>query len=212
MESSQTIYAIALDPTSLASVETLAAERGLTIASYPSIDAFLRAWRIGGTGCILLDLCAAGEEGLAGLESLRRHNVYLPVVVTADQPTVALAVRAMQQGAASLVEKPLASNGLECALGDALQQEEEHRQARRQREVTIERLASLSEGEREVLQRLMAGMANKNIAADLQLGLRTVELRRAKLLKKLGVKSLAEMVRLVVLADPSHTLNRIPAV
>lgn len=115
----------------------------------------------------------------------------------------------MHQGAAWLFEKPLTRESLEPVLDDVLQREQKDRQARRLRETTLARIATLTEGERDVLQRLMAGMANKNIAADLQLGLRTVELRRAKILKKLGARSLAEMVRLVVLADPTYAYGEI---
>jgi FixJ family two-component response regulator len=128
----------------------------------------------------------------------------LPVVVLADRPSVAFDVRAMQRGAAAVLENPAQRPLLEEAVDDALRQDAAQRRDRFAREKTASRLATLNEGEREVLHRLMAGMANKNIAADLKLGLRTVELRRAKILKKLGAKSLAEMVRVVVLADPQR--------
>jgi FixJ family two-component response regulator len=202
MEPSQTIHTVGLETPAFSLVNSFAQSRGLAVASFSSVEEFLHAYQPGAAGCLVLDLAASGEEGLTPLDQFRRQAVLLPVVAIADQPTVALAVRAMQRGAASVLEKPLTRASLEPALLEALEQERMHRQCRQLQATVVSRLTTLTEGEREVLDRLMSGMANKNIAADLQLGLRTVELRRAKILKKLGARSLAEMVRLVLLADP----------
>jgi FixJ family two-component response regulator len=204
METPQTLHTIQLHPTELSLVEALAASRSLAVASYSTVEEFLNAYRPCLAGCVLFDLAAANEEALPKFEQLRQRGRGLPVIVLADRPSVALAVRAMQRGAAAVLEKPTPQPLFEEAVEDALRREAEQRRLRVARETTASRLETLNEGEREVLHRLMAGMANKNIAADLKLGLRTVELRRAKILKKLGARSLAEMVRLVVLAEPER--------
>jgi two-component system CheB/CheR fusion protein len=204
METPQTLYTIRLHPTELSHVEALADRQNLPLATHSSVEEFLQTYRPGSAGCIVMDVGASGEKTLAELALLRERTVLLPTVIVAERPSVALAVRAVQQGAATVLEKPTPRHLLEQAVEDALRQDAEDLGRRLLRETTASRLATLNEGERQVLQRLMDGMANKNIAADLKLGLRTVELRRAKILKKLGAKSLAEMVRLVVLADPDR--------
>jgi FixJ family two-component response regulator len=202
MEFPRTIHAIQLDPDDLTLVNSFARNRGLEAAAHTSVHEFLNAYRPGESGFAMLKL--AGEEGLGALGDLRERGALLPVVVVAEAPSTELTVGAMQKGAAALLAHPLAPTALERELTRILELEEQQRSVRVQRETTAARLASLNEGEREVLARLMAGMANKNIAAELHIGLRTVELRRAKILKKLGAKSLAELVRLVLLAEPER--------
>ncbi|MBW3597361.1 MAG: LuxR C-terminal-related transcriptional regulator [Planctomycetes bacterium] len=169
--------------------------------SHDSVDAFLRAYR-GQSGCVLLDIDAAGEDGPTMLEQLASRAMLLPVIVLSHDPGVSQTVRLMQAGAAAVLEKPVDGSELDAALDRALRRDEEQREIRERREELVGRFGALTEGEREVLERLIAGKANKNIAADLQMGLRTVELRRAKILKKTGAKSLAELVRLAMIAHP----------
>jgi FixJ family two-component response regulator len=204
MELQQTVYTIQLDPGSLSLTRNLADARTARLAPFESLEEYLRSANPREPGCIVLGAPPAGTEPLAALEQLAQQDVGLPMIVVLDRPTVPLAVRAMQLGATSVLETPLDRVATQQALEHALLVEALRRAERQQREDVRARLATLTDGEREVLNRLMTGMANKNIAADLQLGLRTVELRRAKILKKLGAKSLAEMVRFVVLAESSN--------
>lgn len=202
MASPLTIYTIQLDHTTYSQIAAIAVARGAAVAAFSSADEFTRSRRGEETGCVVLDIAAAEEEKLAWVRDFSSQRAPLPVIVLADNPSVPLAVQAMQLGAVSILAKPPAPEELESAVDSALRREQEQSRVRRRREDLLARLASLTEGEDEVLRRLVAGMANKNIAADLELGLRTVELRRAKILKKMGAKSLAELVRLVMIASP----------
>ena len=204
MDLPHTIHAIQLDPADVTLVNSFAGGRGLAAASHASIQDFLHAYRPGEAAVVVLNLGAAEEDALAALGQLRERGVLAPAIAVAEAPSTELTVGAMQRGAVSVLPRPLDRSALERELARALEMEEQERAIRARRETIASRLASLNEGEREVLTRLMAGTANKKIAAELRIGLRTVELRRAKILKKLGAKSLAEMVRLVVLAEPER--------
>jgi FixJ family two-component response regulator len=202
MELAEKIHTIQLDPADQTLVNSLAQNRAAV--SHASMRDFLERYRPGDSGCVLLKLPSHGEEDLAPLEQLRAQGILLPVIAVVDDPSTELTVGAMRRGADSVLSTPLGRASLQRELNRALDLNERQRAIRRQRETIAAALASLNEGERAVLARLMSGMANKNIAAELQIGLRTVELRRAKILKKLGARSLAEMVRLVLLAEPER--------
>jgi FixJ family two-component response regulator len=202
MQLPRTIFTVQLEPATLSLINAFARNHGASAAPFASAEELLRTSMTGRAGCVVLGLTPQGDgDWLRPLTVLQKAGVLLPTIVLLDQPSVALAVSAMRQGALSVLEAPPDPAALEQALQDALAEDLRTRIARQQREDIITRLSTLTEGERDVLHRLLAGMANKNIAADLQLGLRTVELRRAKILQKLGARSLAEMVRLVTLAD-----------
>jgi FixJ family two-component response regulator len=204
MDLPPTIHAIQLNPADVALVEAFADPRALSTVSHASVEEFLGGYAAGDAACVVLGSDATGEASLAALGQVRQHPVFAPVIVVTEAPSVELAVRAMQMGAAAVLSRPVNAPALEAELTRALEVDARERAVRARREIIAARLAALTEREREVLTRLMEGMANKNIAAELQIGLRTVELRRAKILKKLGAKSVAEMVRLVVLAEPER--------
>jgi FixJ family two-component response regulator len=200
MELPYTIHLIQLDAGEATLVYAFARNRGVEATLHLSVHEFLQACP--GESAAVLSLGA--EKCLLALELLRKHRPLIPVVVVAEAPSTELTVAAMQRGAAAVLSRPLDRAALERELDRVLQIHQEQRSIRAQREKIAARLASLNEGEHDVVARLMAGMANKNIAAELHIGLRTVELRRAKILKKLGARSLAEMVRLVLLAEPER--------
>lgn len=147
-------------------------------------------------GCILVDVRMEGMDGLSLIEALRRQGVGLPVVVVTGHGDVPLAVRAMRAGALDFVEKPYSEErileAVEGALG-ALRATDQRQLLELQASA---RVASLSPREAEVLEALVAGKANKAIAFELGISPRTVEVHRANLMEKLGVRSLPEAVRI----------------
>ncbi|MDB5415676.1 MAG: fixJ [Rubritepida sp.] len=170
-----------------------------TVETYVSAEALLEAAQMPGglaQGCIVLDVRMPGMDGLSLMDVLSRRDIGLPVVVVTGHGDIALAVRAMRAGALDFVEKPYAEDRILEAVGAAL---ESSREADRQRTLTLRaqaKVGTLSPREREVLAALVDGKANKVIGFDLGISPRTVEVHRANLMEKLGVRSLPEAVRI----------------
>ena len=153
------------------------------------------------SGCVLTDVRMPGIDGIELLRRLKARGSRVPVIVMTGHADVPLAVEAMREGALDFIEKPFDDELLLKAVRGAL---ERHAQAAEQsaeaREVG-ERLASLSDRERDVLNGLVAGHANKVIAHDLGISPRTVEIYRANLMKKMQARSLSELVRMALLGN-----------
>jgi RNA polymerase sigma factor (sigma-70 family) len=126
----------------------------------------------------------------------------LPVIIISAYGDVPMAVRAMQSGAVNFLEKPCREHELWEAIREALQRDSKNRRKISQEAAIRSRLARLTAGEREVLDRLVGGMSNRAIAEELGLSVRTIEVRRHKLMKKTKAGSLAELVSLAVLVHP----------
>ena len=154
-----------------------------------------------------------GVSGLELLEQLSRKEVHLPAIVMSAYGDVPMVVRAMKAGALNFLEKPCRDQQLWEAIQEGLRWDAEHRQNVVLRSRVAGRLQRLTPGEREVLQLLTDGKSNKVIAVELGLSVRTIEVRRAKLMKKMKAESLAKLIRLTLSADPhygkpqSHTGN-----
>ena len=178
----------------------------LRVTTYPSAEALLAVANAPEdleAGCILVDVRMQGMDGLSLIEVLRRQGVMLPIVVVTGHADVPLAVRAMRAGALDFVEKPYSEERILEAVGGALTALRTADQ-RRVLEIQAEaRVAMLSPRETEVLAALVAGKANKVIGFELGISPRTVEVHRANLMEKLGVRSLPEAVRIGLAAGIS---------
>jgi two-component system response regulator FixJ len=139
-------------------------------------------------------------NGLELLQKLNERGVRLPVVVITGHADVPLAVQAMKAGAVTFLQKPFADDELWQNVEASLAANEQAREDEQRMSVIQARFAELSVDETAVMMKMLNGMPNKRIAAELDIGLRTVELRRANVLRKMQVDSLAELVRLAMLA------------
>lgn len=171
---------------------------GYTVITYGTSAAFLEAApRL--SGCVLLDLRMPEMNGLEVQARLSVLGVRLPVIVITGYGDIATAVRAMKAGALDFLEKPIDEDGLLAAVQAAC-----HERAQKIRDDeavdAARRMAELSPRERQVLEGIVAGRANKLIAYDLAISVRTVELHRNRLLARLGIRSIATAIRLCVLA------------
>jgi two-component system response regulator FixJ len=185
------------------SLALLLATAGHDVATYPSGEALLDAAEGAGLapGCIILDVrMKKGMDGLAVMQRLAERRVALPVIVVTGHGNVPLAVRAMRAGAQDFVEKPYEEPRIMEAVAEALAAGRAAESAQSRRAEAEARLATLTPREREVLDALVEGRANKIIAAGLGISPRTVEVHRAHLMEKLGVRSLPEAVRLHLVA------------
>jgi len=153
------------------------------------------------SGCLLLDICMPDTSGLELQRELRRRGVQLPVIVITGHGDVPTAVQAMQGGALDFVEKPLDSDDLLIRISSCLNGETARRQTAQGRREARRRVALLTPREREVMEGLVAGLRNKEIARNLSISFRTVELHRAKLMEKLDARSPSDVVRIAMLSE-----------
>jgi two-component system response regulator FixJ len=204
MPADRVVHVVDDDAAIRRSLERLLQAAGFDTVSYETPFAFLEAVKTLVPGCVLLDVRMPGMSGLAVEERLNDMGVHLPIVVMTAQGDVATAVRAMKAGASDFIEKPYDDEVLLKAIETALEKGSGRHDRDQEVANAAERIAALSPREWQVLDALVAGHPNKVIAYDLGLSVRTVEVHRARMMERLGVRQLAEAVRLAVLAKLSH--------
>jgi len=173
---------------------------GLRVRSYANARDFLAEYDPAQPGCLVLDVRMPGMSGLDLQAELARRGVELPTIVITGHAEVSMAVRAVKAGAIDFIEKPFSDQLLLDRVRQALEIDLEAREVRRRREDARRRLATLTAREREVLDLVVAGKANKEIASALGLSTKTVEVHRAHVMSKMCVDSLAELIRITLLA------------
>src|SRR3974390_76140 len=171
----------------------------LEVHDYPSAKAFFDALPETGLGCIITDVRMPGMSGIELLRRLKELNIAAPVIVVTGHGDVALAVEAMKIGAVDFLEKPFDDEVLMASVNAALQQQDGQARRRVERAEIESRVAALSPRERDVLGGLVAGRANKQIAFDLGISPRTVEIYRANLMNKMQAGSLSDLVRMALI-------------
>jgi FixJ family two-component response regulator len=154
-------------------------------------------------GCLVTDHRMLGMSGVELQEKLSEMGSQIPVIILTAFARTPLTVRAMRNGAVAMLDKPYHDDDLWDAISKALVLEEERREARQRATAIRERLSSLSASEKEVLDLVVAGEANKVIAKRLSVSLRTVENRRREVFSKMQAQSVAELVRLVIEVEES---------
>src|SRR6516165_5349970 len=194
------VHVIDDDEAARHSLEFLLRANTLEVATYESADAFLNAVPGLKSGCIITDVRMPGINGMELLRRLNELKVRLPVIVMTGHGDVPLAVEAMKYGAADFLEKPFDDAVLLGAVRSALNRQDTDSRQQAERASIDERLAALSNREREVLNGLVAGHANKRIAFDLGISPRTVEIYRANLMTKMQAASLSELVRMALVS------------
>ena len=195
-----TVHVIDDDEAIRESLAFLLQTANIAVATHPSAVAFLEMLPGIGAGCIITDLRMPGISGLDLLRRLQELRIDTPVIVITGHGDVPLAVEAMKIGAADFLEKPFDDEVLLASVRSALRQQDAESKRRGERAEVEARLASLSNRERDVLDGLVAGRANKQIAFDLGISPRTVEIYRANLMNKMQAGSLSELVRMALTA------------
>lgn len=168
---------------------------GYTVESYTSGETFLAASGDASAGCLLLDVRMPGMSGLELFDHLRERGFGLPVIFLTGHGDIAMAVEAMHKGAADFIEKPASDNQLVEKVALCLQRDTQRLQRSASTETVRTRLKSLTSREMEVMRLILAGHLNKNIADELDISMRTVEVHRARVLEKMGVNSAVELAQ-----------------
>lgn len=205
-----TVFVVDDDASVLKALERLLRSAGLNAATFPSPQAFLEHRDPDVPGCIVLDVAMPGLDGLELQQALSTQDDVPPIIFLTGHGDIPMSVRAMKQGAADFLTKPVHDDDLLAAVHAAIEKDRVLRQASTELKEIRRRLATLTPREREVLQHVVAGRLNKQIAADLGTVEKTIKVHRAHLIAKLQVRSVAELVRLSEKAGISSKPDKLP--
>ena len=196
MSSEPTVFIVDDDEAVLQSLTALVKVIFPRVEAYASAAEFLAVYDPDRPGCLVLDVAMPGMSGLELQRKLEQENIEIPVIFITGHGNVRMAVGAMRAGAVNFLEKPFQEQELWDSIRKALEVDGMNRRRQARRACIEKRLAALSPGEREVLDLILSGKFNKEIATELGLSIRTVEDRRARLMKKMQAQSVAELVQL----------------
>jgi two-component system, LuxR family, response regulator FixJ len=202
VEANPTVFIVDDDPAVRQAMAVLVRSMHLQAEVYDSAQQFLDAIDVDRPGCLLLDVRMPGISGLELLERLCANRARIPAIVMSAYGDVPMVVRAMKAGALNFLEKPCRDQQLWEAIQEGLKWGTIHRREAALQSRASDGLQHLTPGEHDVLRLLIDGKSNKTIAAELDLSVRTIEVRRAKLMKKMNAESLAELIRLALAATP----------
>lgn len=192
------VHVVDDDPGFRDSLRSLLESDGLTVETYADAGEFLGRYLPERPGCLLLDVRMPGMSGLQLQEELQKRRIQVPLVFITAHGDVAMAVAAVRRGALDFIEKPFDVEALIGLIRDALERDKETRKESQLRTSFGARIASLSARELEVLDRVVKGKRNRIIAEDLGVTEKTVEFHRKRIMGKLQVKNVVELVNLVV--------------
>ena len=191
------VYVIDDDPAVRVAVTRLLKSEGYAVAAFDSAAAFMQRYDPGAPGCILLDVAMPGLDGLTLQGGLARSGSGTPIIFVTGHADVPMSVQAMKCGAFDFLTKPFDDSVLLNAVGRALVRDEALRKARHERDLVAVRMGTLTMRERQVLAHVVAGRLNKQIAGDLGTVEKTIKVHRGRMMEKMSVRSVAELVRLL---------------
>jgi two-component system response regulator FixJ len=177
------------------SLALLLESNGQPARAYADAAAFLAGLDPDALGCVVADVRMAPMTGLELQRELRQQGVALPIIIITGHGDVAMAVQALKDGAADFIEKPFDEDVFLASVRSALDQGERTFRERRVAADLQARVATMTPREREVMDLVVQGMANKAVAAELAISVRTVEIHRARVMEKMATKSLSDLVR-----------------
>ncbi|CAA7614175.1 response regulator transcription factor [Magnetospirillum sp. UT-4] len=194
---SETVFIVDDDEAIRDALAWLFRSRGVEARTFASAEEFLAVWHPDLPGCLLLDIRMGGMSGLDLFDRLREASSHLPVIFLTGHGDVPMAVSALKKGAMDFVEKPFNDNDLVDRVIEALAWGARRRQQEAGNATLAARIAALTAREAQVMERILAGRMNKVIADDLGITMRTVEVHRAHVFEKMGVKTAVELAQLM---------------
>ena len=196
------VYIVDDDEAIRDSLKWLLESRGLKAELYTSAETFLNAFNSGFCGCLVLDVRMPGMNGLDLHRELQARASTLSVIFITGHGDVPMAVSALKNGAADFIEKPFNDRDMLGLIESCMKQDRAAAAKRTENASVTQRLDSLTQREREVLGLIVAGKLNKQIADQLGISIKTVEVHRSRVMEKMGAASVAELVRLTLKAQP----------
>jgi len=197
-DTTQTIFVVDDDEAMRDSMTWLLEGEGYHIACFDSGESYLAAWTPAMRGCLVLDVRMPEMSGLELQEKLDALGSRLPIIFVTGHGDVPMAVGALQRGACDFIEKPFHNADLLSRIERALELDSQIAARRVRDDAIANRLQLLTQREREVMQLVVAGKLNKQIADSLDISMKTVEAHRARVMEKMGVRTLAELVKAVM--------------
>ena len=195
-----TVYVVDDDESIRELLAWLMKRNAIRVETFAEARSFLAAWKDDGPACLVLDLYMPGMGGLDVQKYLIDHGISIPVVFLSGRADVSKAVHAVKSGAVDFIEKPFDSKRIVAVVQESLRRDAEGAAARAHARRVAERLATLTQREREVMDRVVAGRINREIAEELAISVKTVEAHRARIMEKLEVDSVAGLVQAVLSA------------
>lgn len=196
-----TIHLIDDDPAVRDSLTLLLEQEGYAVQTFDSADAFLEAARPDWRGCAIVDLRMPSKDGLALQEEMVELGLLLPVVFLTGHGDIPATVQAMRRGAVDFLTKPVKAAELVASIRQALQVAELLQEQSQKSEAANAAVDTLTDREREVMQRVAKGLSNKEIARELGISHRTVEIHRARVMRKTGARSEMDLFQLLQTAE-----------
>jgi two-component system response regulator FixJ len=196
----RTVFVVDDDEAALDSLVVLLRSEGLNPRGFRSAEAFLASLTPEARGCVVSDVRMPGMDGVQLLKTLKAMGCMLPVIVITGHADVTVAVQAMKAGAADFVEKPFESELILRLVRACLEENDEALDASARSMRIRRRIDSLTTRERQVLDLIIDGSSNKQVAAHLAISPRTVEIYRANVMSKMRADSLSELVRMTLAA------------
>ncbi len=200
-EAEQIIHVVDDDEAMRDSMTWLLEGEGYAVACYESAESFLARRHPAMRGCIVLDVRMPQMSGLELHERLEALGSRLPIIFVTGHGDVPMAVSALQRGACDFIEKPFNNEDLLQRIHRALELDRQRSDQDRQHDAIAHRVEQLTQREREVMTLVVAGKLNKQIADELDISMKTVEAHRARVMEKMGVRTLAELVKAVMKLD-----------
>ena len=189
------VYLLDDEPEMVKALTRLLRARLFEVRGFTSVRAFLEACDPQDTACLVLDVAMPELDGLELQRRLTYRGILIPIIFLTGHGDIPMSVRAIKSGAADFLTKPVDAAALVGAVRTALQTAETRRQAIVETAALAARFATLTPREREVMEHVVAGQLNKQIAADLGTGEQNIKLHRAHIMQKMAVESLADLVR-----------------
>ncbi len=194
----QRVYIVDDDEAMRDSLAWLLESQGFTVTAYSSAEDFLAACRDGMAGCIVLDVRMPGMSGLELYEKLNALQCTLPVIFITGHGDVPMAVSALKKGAVDFIEKPFGDKDMLRLIEQCLELDRNNREKNQRGAAAARRLAALTEREVEVMNLIIAGKLNKQVADVLNISIKTVEVHRSRIMDKMAVRTVAELVQAVM--------------
>lgn len=196
MNTKATIFIIDDDPAIRDSLTLMVVQEGFTVSTFESAEAFLESFQTERLGCAIVDLRMSGMDGMQLQEMLTKHHIQLPIIFLTGHGDIPMSVRAIRAGAIDFLTKPVTREKLMTSVRFALLESERMLTERANHQNAQSHLAELTERERDVMALAVQGHSNKEIARQLGISHRTVEIHKSKVMHKTGATNLLDLVRI----------------